>query len=642
MPPRPMVRRLIAAGSLLALLSGPVAAQEGATAPSAAPEQAVPAEHVPAVHAVAMHGAPKYGPDFTHFAYVNPDAPKGGTLRQYAIGTFDSLHPWVLKGTPPAGIGLAYDTLLTSSADEAFTEYGLVAESIEVPEDRSWVIFTLRPEARFHDGAPMTADDVIWTFNMLREKGNPFYRFYYANVSKAEELGPRRVRFSFDGAVNRELPLIIGQMPILPKHYWEGRDFAQATLEPPLSSGPYRLLRWEPGRFVEYERVKDYWAKDLPVNKGIYNFDRIRYDYYRDTTVALEAFKARAYDIRVENVSKLWATGYDVPALANGEMIRREFHHGMPSGMQGFAYNLRRPLFADPRVRQALAYAFDFEWTNRTLFYGQYTRTGSFFDNSELASHGLPDAAERAVLEPLGDDVPAEVFTQPYTPPTVTGRDGLRDNLKKALALLNAAGWRVEDGVLKKDGRPFAFEILLSSPTWERITLPFAQNLKRLGIEATVRTVDSAQFQNRVETYDFDMIVAVWGQSLSPGNEQREFWGCRAADTPGSRNYTGLCSPAIETLIDEIVQAPDRDALITRTRALDRLLLWSHIVIPHWHTPVTRIAFWDKFGMPETVPMQGVQLLSWWFDKAHADALPDPSDAPSEDAVTPDAKSGDR
>lgn len=610
---RGLARRILAAGSLLALLSGPLAAQE----PLSDAQGTTPLQVRPA-HAIAMHGKPKYGPAFTHFDYVNPDAPKGGTLKQHAIGSFDSLHPWIVKGTPPVGIGLVYDTLLTSSADEAFTEYGLIAESVEVPDDRSWVVFTLREEARFHDGHPITADDVIWTFNSLREKGDPFYRFYYANVAAVEKLGPLRVKFSFDGAVNRELPLIIGQMPVLPKHYWADRDFTQATLEPPLSSGPYRVARWEPGRFVEYERVADYWGKDLPVNVGKYNFGTIRYDYYRDTTVALEAFKAGAYDLRVENVSKLWATGYEVPALARGEMVKREFEHDMPSGMQGFAYNLRNPLFSDPRVRRALAYAFDFEWTNKTLFYGQYARTRSYFDNSELASRGLPSDGQRELLEPLKDDVPGEVFTEVYTPPAVVDRDDLRDNLKTALGLLREAGWRVEDGVLMKDGRPFQFEILLSSPTWERITLPFAQNLRRLGIEATVRTVDSAQFENRVESFDFDMIVAVWGQSLSPGNEQREFWGCRAAETPGSRNYTGICSPAVEALIDLIVQAPDRDALITRTRALDRVLLWNHLVIPHWHTPYTRVAYWDKFGLPPEVPMQGVQILTWWIDPDRA------------------------
>lgn len=599
---RPFARCLTAAWALL-VLAAPAAAQDGPTSET---------EQGQARHAIAMHGAPKYGPDFPHMDYVVPDAPKGGTLKQFATGSFDSLHPWIVKGTPPVGLGLVYDTLMTSSADEAFTEYGLAAESIEVPEDRSWVTFTLRPEARFHDGQPMTADDVLWTFNALRDKGAPFYRFYYANVATVETLGERRIKFTFDGAVNRELPLILGQMPVLPKHYWADKDFAEATLTPPLSSGPYRIAAWEPGRYVEYERVPDYWGKDLPVNVGRYNFDRIRYDYYRDTTVALEAFKAGAYDLRPENVSKLWATGYDVPALRSGELVKEEFAHHRPSGMQGFGFNLRRPLFADPKVRQALAYAFDFEWSNANLFYGQYTRTDSYFDNSDLASTGLPDEAEQALLTPLKDSVPPEVFTQTYEPPSSAGQGALRQNLRTAMALLREAGWTVENGTLTKDGQPFTFEILLSSPTFERVALPFTQNLKRLGITTTVRTVDSAQYQNRMDSFDFDMTVVSWGQSLSPGNEQREFWGCPAAQTPGSRNYTGICSPAIDSLIDTIIQAGDREALVTAVRALDRVLLWNHLVIPHWHIPYDRLAYWNKFGMPDTVPMQGVQILTWW------------------------------
>jgi len=589
---------------------------------AAPPAAAVDVERVEPVHAIAMHGDPKYGPDFTHFDYANPDAPKGGTAKLYAVGSFDSLHPFIVKGSPPAGIGVTYDTLLTASADEAFTEYGLLAESVEVPEDRSWVIFHLRPEARWHDGEPITAADVVWSFNALREDGDPFYRFYYANVDAVEAIDEHTVYFHFDGDVNMELPLILGQMPIMPKHWWtaEGRDFAATTLDPPLTSGPYRIGDFEPGRFIAYERVEDYWGRDLAVHRGHHNFDVLRYDYYRDTTVALEAFKAGAYDLRVESVAKQWATGYDVPEIDDGTMKKQVFEHDMPSGMQGFAYNMRRPLFWDPKVREALAYAFDFTWSNQNLFYGQYVRTRSYFDNSELASSGLPNDAQLALLEPLRGDIPERVFTEEYVPPSTDGPRGLRGNLRQAAALLQEAGWEIRDGRLVNPttGGPFAFEILLSSPTWERIALPFVKNLERLGIEATVRTVDSAQYENRMESYDFDMTVAVWGQSLSPGNEQREFWGSAAAEQPGSRNYTGVQSAAIDTLIDHVIRAEDRDALITAVRALDRVLQWNFLVIPHWHFPGTRIAYWDKFGLPPETPMRGVQLFTWWVDADRA------------------------
>ncbi len=577
---------------------------------------AMAAPPVPA-HAVAMHGEPKYGPDFAHFDYVNPDAPQGGELRLAALGGFDTLNPFVVKGDPAAGLGLLFESLVTGSADEAFTEYGLLAESIEMPEDRSWVIFTLRPEARFHDASPVTADDVIFSFNILKEKGQPFYRFYYANVDTVERLGERRVKFSFAAGDNRELPLIMGQLPVLSKKYWEGRDFEATTLEAPPGSGPYRIERFEPGRYIVYKRDEDYWGKDLAVNRGQNNFDRLRYDFYRDSTVALEAFKAGAYDIRPENSAKFWATGYDVPAVRQGLLKKGEFAHQRTAGMQGFAFNIRRPLFQDPRVRRALAYAFDFEWSNQNLFYGQYTRTKSYFDNSELASTGLPSAAELELLEPLREQVPREVFTETYAPPSTEGPGGLRDNLRTALTLLQEAGWTVKNGRLAnaETGAPFSFEILIDEPTWERISLPFAKNLERLGIAARVRTVDSAQFQNRLKSYDYDMIVAVWGQSQSPGNEQREFWGSEAAGLEGSRNYVGIRDPAIDKLIEAVIAAPDRESLITRTRALDRVLLWHHLVIPHWHIPYDRVAYWDKFGRPETIPMQGVQILNtWWAD----------------------------
>lgn len=569
-------------------------------------------------HGIALHGQLKYGPDFPHFDYVNPNAPKGGEARFAAIGSFDTFNPFNIKGESAAGIGQLFETLLVSSADEPFSEYGLIAESVDVPDDRSSVTFTIRPIAKFHDGSSMTADDVIFSFETLKNKGAPSYRFYYANVAKFEKLNERQVKFTFAPGENRELPLILGQMPILSKKYWQDRDFTATTLEIPVGSGPYRIGQFEPGRFIVYQRDANYWGKDLPVTRGLHNIDRLRYDYYRDVTVALEAFKAGAYDLRIENVAKQWATGYDSPALTNGLMKKETFQHQLPSGMQGFAFNLRRPLFQDARVRQALAYAFDFVWSNRNLFFGQYIRTRSYFDNSELAARGLPSPEELALLEPLRKELPPEVFTAAYEPPTANDDSQLRANFQKALQLLQEAGWVFRDRKLvnAKTGEPFRFELLIAEPTWERIALPFARNLERLGIEMTVRSVDSAQYENRERSFDFDMIVNVWGQSLSPGNEQREFWSSSAADQPGSRNVSGLKNPAVDQLVDQVIAAPDRASLVTRVRTLDRALQWNYLVIPHWHLSYARIAFWDKFGYPATTPMQGVQLDAWWIDPA--------------------------
>jgi microcin C transport system substrate-binding protein len=575
------------------------------------------AEDVAPVHAIAMYGDVKYGPDFTHFDYVNPDAPKGGTLKLgVQTGTFDTLNPFTLKGVPAAGIGGLFDTLTVSSFDEPFTRYGLVAESMEVPEDRSWVIFNLRPEARFHDGTPITAEDVVFTFDTLKTKGHPQYRAYYHNVAKAEALGPRRVKFTFDEGENRELPLIIGELPVLSKAYWEGKDFEKTTLEAPLGSGPYRVESVDPGRSISYVRDKDYWAKDLPEAKGQDNFDRMVYDYYRDATVALEAFKAGAFDFRAENSAKNWATAYDIPAVKDGELILAKIPNELPSGMQGFVYNTRRGVFKDPKVREALAYAFDFETTNENLFYGQYTRTKSYFDNSELASSGLPTGKELEILDKYRDQLPEEVFTTVYEPPSTKGEGRIRANLKKALDLLKEAGWEVRDRKLvnSETGKPMTFEILLFDPTWEKITLPFIQNLKRLGIDARIRRVDTAQYQNRLDNFDFDMIVAVWGESLSPGNEQRDFWGSQAADTPGSRNYAGIKDPVIDDLVNLVISAPDRESLVARTHALDRVLLWGHYVIPHWYIPYNRLVYWNKFDRPDVLTIRGTSVNTWWVD----------------------------
>ena len=575
------------------------------------------------LHALAMHGEPKYGSDFQHLDYANPDAPKGGTVRLAAIGTFDSLNPFTLKGVAVAGIGNIFDTLTVRSDDEAFTEYGLIAETIEVPEDRSYVAFKLRPEARFHDGQPITVEDVIFTLNTLKTDGHPFFRAYYANVEKAEKIGERTVKFSFSGGENRELPLIIGQMNVLPKHYWANKDFTKTTLDPLLGSGPYKITAVDPGRSITYELLEDYWAKDLPIMRGKNNFGTIRYDYYRDQTVALEALKAGEYDFRSENTSKLWATGYDSPALEQGWLIKEEIAHQNSTGMQGFVFNTRRDFFKDPKVRQALAYAFDFEWTNKTLFYGAYTRTHSFFSNSELAATGLPSAQELEILEPFRDQLPEEVFTQVYEPPTTDGSGKVRSNLRVAFNLLKEAGWRVKNKKLThaETGQAMVFEILLVSPAFERIVLPFKKNLERLGIDVSVRTVDVAQYQKRAETFDFDMMVGNFGQSLSPGNEQRDFWGSEKADVQGSRNIIGIKNPVIDHLIDSVISAPDRDSLITRTRALDRVLLWNHYVIPQYHIRTFRVAYWNKFSRPAITPKHALGFNTWWVDPDKQKAL---------------------
>ncbi len=570
-------------------------------------------------HGLAMHGPVKYPAGFSHFDYVNPDAPKGGEIRRASIGTFDSFNPFIVKGVPAAGAELPFETLMVESADEPFSMYGLIAETIDTPPDRSWVHFVIRREARWQDGTPITPADVIFSLDILRTKGAPFYRFYYAGVDKVEAVGERGVKFTFKPGDNRELPLILGQMPILPKAYWQGRAFDQTTLEPPMGSGPYRIEKFEPGRYVIARRVDHYWGRDLPVRKGTQNFDTLRFDYYRDATVALEALKAGEYDLREENEAKKWATGYDDwSALKDGRAKRETFDNHLPSGMQAYAYNIRRPLFQDARVRQALAYAFDFNWTNQTLFYGQYRHTHSYFDNSELAATGLPGPAELAVLEPLRDQIPPEVFTTAYRAPDTATAGDIRPNLRIAMGLLEQAGWHVQNGRLVKDGQPFRFEIMLVQPAFERITLPFVRNLARLGIEATVRSVDQSQYVNRLRAFDFDLIVASWGQSLSPGNEQAMFWSSDAADQPGSRNYVGIKNPAVDQLIDLVISAPGRDDLVARTRALDRVLLWNHYVIPQWHTGYDRIAYWDKFGHPDQVPVKGADTSTWWAKSADA------------------------
>jgi microcin C transport system substrate-binding protein len=570
-------------------------------------------------HAIAMHGQPKYPAEFTHFDYTNPDAPKGGTIRQWALGTFDSFNPFIIKGTAADDLAMIYDSLMRKAEDEPFTQYGLLAESVELPDDRSWITFHIRPQARFSDGQPVTSADVIHTFKLLREQGNPFYRAYYADILNIEALDPKTVKFSFKPGENRELPLIVGEVSILPQHYWRDRDFSKPGLEVPIGSGPYRISSFDAGRSISYELRSDYWGRDLPVNRGRYNFGEIRYDYYRDSTVALEAFKAGEYDFRQETSSKNWATSYTGPMFDNGAIVRQEIRHANPTGMQAFIFNSRRPQFADSRVRQALAYAFDFEWTNKNIFYDAYTRTHSYFSNSEMAAEQLPSPAELKILEPLRQQLPAEVFSQVYRAPSSDASGNIRNQIRTGMRLLKQAGWEVKNGKLvDANGAPFTFELLLVQKEFERVVAPMLKNLEKMGIETSIRIVDVSQYINRMRSFDFDMMVYSYGQSNSPGNEQREFWHSSMADIEGSRNLMGVKNPAIDALIDQVIAAPDREQLVLRTRALDRALQWNHYLIPQFHISSYRVAYWDKFAMPDIRPQYSLGFDSWWLKSSSA------------------------
>ncbi|MBV1915326.1 MAG: extracellular solute-binding protein, partial [Pseudomonadales bacterium] len=577
-------------------------------------------------HGIAMHGEPKYPAGFKHFDYVNPAAPKGGSVKLAvnSSGGFDSLNPFVLKGVSAAGIGgYLYETLTQKSDDEAFTQYGLIAESIEWPEDRSWVIYHINPNARFHDGHAIDAEDVIYTFELLTTKAHPFYASYYKNVRKVEAIGDHSVKFSFEPGDNRELALIIGQLPVLPKHYWQTRDFSKTSLEPPLGSGPYKISKVDPGRSITYTRVKNYWGKDLNINAGLYNFDQIHFDYYRDNTIALEAFKAGEYDFRAENTSRNWATAYTGPAFDRGHIVKESIRHYNPTGMQGFVMNSRRWPFKDPKVRQALSYAFDFEWTNKQLFYSAYTRNNSYFTNSELASRGLPSKEELKLLEPFRDQLPPELFTTEYQPPKTDGSGRIRGNLRKATKLLKEAGWKIENKKLieTKTGKPFEFTILLVSADFQRVVLPFTKNLEKLGIKAEIRLMDTQQYISQLRSYDFDMVISTISQSSSPGNEQHSFWHSSTVDIPRGRNIAGVSNSVVDHLVDLVIAAPDRESLITRTRALDRVLLWNHYVIPHFHTQSFRVAYWNRFSKPAIAPRYALGFDNWWIDPAKQKAL---------------------
>ncbi|MEN2989374.1 extracellular solute-binding protein [Tistrella sp. BH-R2-4] len=575
--------------------------------------------HAAPSHGVSMYGDLKYPPDFTHFAYAYPDASKGGTLKTAARGTFDSLNPFALRGIS-AGVGSTFDTLTVQSLDEPFSEYGLIARTIDIAPDNSSVTFTLRRQARFHDGSPVTAADVAFTFDTLKTKGHPMYRIYYAEVEAAEVIDDHTVRFSFSNTRNRELPLILGQLPVLSKAFFETRDFTATTLEPLLGSGPYKVASADPGRSLVLERVKDYWARDLPVNVGRHNFDRQVVDYYRDDEVSVEAFKAGQYDLRLENSARRWATAYNMPEVESGKLQLAVIPHRISVGMQGLVMNTRRPKFQDPALRRAMQYVFDFEWSNKTLFYGAYTRTDSYFENSSMASSGVPEGAELALLEPFRDQLPEALFTEPYAVPRTDGSGSNREGLKAAYEILQDAGYEVRNGKLyAPDAKePLRIEFLIDDAATERIVMPITRSLGRLGIDANVRMVDAAQYENRLQTFDYDIITEVWAQSQSPGNEQREYWGSDAADRPGSRNYAGIKNPVVDALIQKIIDARDRSSLVTAVKALDRVLLWGDYVIPNFHLPAFRLVYWNKFGRPQVLPDYGIDLDTWWVDQALA------------------------
>jgi microcin C transport system substrate-binding protein len=619
-----ITRRQLLQGSAIAAISpvlGTLAGHE-----IIQPAAAQGAGELPWRHALSLFGDVKYPADFKRFDYVNPDAPKGGTVRELEIGTFDNFNIVIAayKGAFAEGVSLLYERLTTSSLDEVSTAYGLLAEAVSYPEDRSYAIYRLRKEARWHDGQPIIPEDVIYSFEVLK-KNSPMYSAYYRHIAKCEQVGDRDVKFTFDGPGNRELPVIAGELPVLPKHWWEGtdaqgkkRDVTATTLEIPLGSGPYRIKDFVAGRSLVLERVPDYWGKDLPHNIGQNNFDQLRYEFFRDDSVAREAFKADQLDWILERSAKEWSVSYDFPAVREGRVIKEKFPIRSVGRMQGWAINLRRPVFQDVRLRRALNYAFDFEEENRVLSTGEYTRDNSYFDGiAEFMATGLPEGQELAILETVRDKVPPEVFTTPYQNPVNGNPENVRNNLREAMRLLKEASFETKDHKLvDPKGQPVSIEILCRDPADERIALFYKPGLERLGITASVRTVDDAQYQNRLRSFDFDLTTTVWGQSISPGNEQRDYFGSQVADRPGGRNLPGIKNPAVDTLIDRIIFAKDRVELAAACKAMDRVLLWNFYVVPQFTYPFQRYARWDRFSHPEPLPQYGVSGFPnlWWWD----------------------------
>ncbi|SIO20422.1 microcin C transport system substrate-binding protein [Bradyrhizobium erythrophlei] len=620
-----ITRRHLLQGGAVAAMAPALGLPAGVSAISPAHAQAAP-DGLVWRHAMSLFGDIKYPADFKRFDYVNPDAPKGGTVRQILIGTFDNLNLTVagVKGAIAAPVQLIYESLTTPSLDEVSTEYGALAEVFSHPEDFSSVTYRLRALAKWHDGKPVTPEDVIFSLDAFK-KYHPQYSAYYRHVVKAEKSGDRDIKFTFDAPGNRELPQIVGQLLVLPKHWWEGsdaegrkRDISATTLEKPLGSGPYRIKDFVAGRSIALERVKDYWGRDLSANIGRNNFDELRYEYFRDSIVALEAFKGDQVDWRTENSAKNWATAYDFPAVTEKRVLLEEFPNRSSGIMQAFALNIRRDKFRDPRVRRALNFAFDFQEMNKQIFFDQYKRVSSYFDGTELASSGLPQGKELEILETVRAEVPAEVFTTAYTNPVGGSPEAVRENLREGLRLLKEAGYEIRDRKLveSKTGTQFTVELLNEDPSFERVMLFFKPSLERLGIAVSVRTIDPSQYENRLRSWDFDIVVSSWGESLSPGNEQREYWGSQAADMAGSRNIIGIKNPAIDKLIERVIFTKDRDDLVAATKALDRVLLWNHYVVPQWNYPKVRTARWDRFGQPAEMPKYGLSGFPtiWWWD----------------------------
>ncbi len=570
-------------------------------------------------HGVAMHGDLKYPKNFKKFDYASDKAYKGGTIKLSSIGTFDNLNPYILKGVAAWQTTYLFETLMKSSFDEPFSQYGLIAKSVKIPEDRSWIIFKIRKIAKFSNGEKITPEDIIFSFNILTTKGHPIYKTYYGQVDKVEKFSENEVKFSFKGDPNPELPLIIGyQLPIFSKKYWDGKEFDKTTLNPPLGSGPYLVSDVKPGRSITLKKNPNYWGNKINVNVGRFNFDTIHTDFYRDETVALEAFKSGAYDFKQENSSKNWATAYKFGAVKEGRVKIEEIKYFRPSGMQGFAFNMRKSIFQNINVRKALTYAFDFEWSNRNLFYNAYTRTKSFFDNSDLSSQSFPSEEELVILEKYRGKIPEEIFTSIFSPPNTDDENGLRKNLRFARRLLKEEGWIIKNDVLtnRETGEIFKFEILLRSPLFERIVLPMKRNLKKLGIEVSIRTVqDDSQYIRRLEDFDYDMIVVNYGSIISPGNEQKNYWGSSTADQPGSPNYMGVKNPVLDEIIDELISAKSRQELVTYTKVLDRILLFNYYLIPQFHIGHYRVAYWNKLSRPAISPKYDLGFDFWWFDK---------------------------
>lgn len=566
------------------------------------------------LYALSMHGDPKYAQDFTHLDYANPDAPKGGILRQAAIGSYDSLNPFAIKGKAAQGLSYVHDRLMTRVWDEPFTLYPTIAEKVDVPADRSAITFFLDPRARFQDGTPITADDVIFTFETLKNHGRPNMRRVYKLVKTVEKIDDRTVHFALGDGYDPETIMILAIMPVLSKAWWSGREFDSASLDIPVASGPYKISALDPGRKITYQRDPAYWAADLPVNRGHYNFDQIVFDYYRDDTVAFEAFKAGQLNLRREWDANKWAKGYDIPAVKSGKVVQETIAHGRPERVNSLIYNLRRPPFDDIRVRDALGLSLDFSWINQNLFYGLYRQVNSYYPNSLLAATGEPDDAQKAILEPFRSVLPPEVFGPVWQPPQSGSPDAMRENLRKADELLKAAGWIIKDGqrVNAATGAPFAFELLLGSPDDEKLGLAFTRGLKRLGITATVRVLDQAAFISRLNDYDYDMVLYYWLSTLSPGTEQILYWGCDAAKQPARWNYAGICGSAIDAISQKIAASTSYDDLVATVRALDRILLWGRTMIPLYYPGKDFVARQSGLAHPENTPLYGMVVETWW------------------------------